>query len=146
MKKFTAIGLIICTTFILVLSGQNGTEAFGMTYRLALPFAAVVYGTPDYDQILAVMNGIRFLGRIAVFTTFGVFFTTFIHTWKNFLSQKAKTVMSVLGIILFGIFDETHKLLIDGRHCTVIEIVVNVICGLAGAAAALYIIKKFRKT
>lgn len=145
MKKFVVIGFAVCMVFILFLSGQSGSQAFGLTYRLAVPIADIIYDTPDYDQILVVMNGIRFLGRVVAFTVYGGFFTALIHAWSRKLSWKTKNAICVLGIVLFGIFDETRKLLIDGRHCTLAEIIVNIVCGLAGAAVALYILKKYGK-
>lgn len=145
MKKFIGIGFIICVTFILFLSGQSGSQAFGLTYRLAVPLAEVIYDSPDYDQLLVVMNGIRFLGRVVAFTVFGGFFTALIHAWCGKLSRITKEGISFLGIIIFGIFDETHKLLIDGRHCTLSEILVNIVCGLMGAVVTIYILKKYKK-
>ncbi len=146
MKKLTAIGFIICIILILFLSGQSGSQAFGMTYRLALPIANIIYDTPDYDQILLVMNGIRLFGRVIAFTAFGVFFTALIHVWGKKLPPRVKNSLSFLGIVIFGIFDEMHKLRIDGRHCTIAEIIVNIICGFIGMALALYVVDKYRRT
>lgn len=145
MKKFVGIGFAVCMLFILFLSGQSGSQAFGMTYHLALPIAGIIYDTPDYDQILVVMNGIRILGRIVVFMFFGGFFTAFVYGWGGRLTQKTKNSISVSGIVLFGIFDETRKLLIDGRHCTLGEIIVNIVCGFIGAVFVLYVFDKNRK-
>lgn len=142
MKKYTMSAFIIWIVLILFLSGQSGSQAFGMTYELALPFANFLYGTPDYDQILVVMNAIRFTGRIVAFTGFGILFTTLVQSFKGNFFRKAKNIISIVGIVAFAVFDETHKLLIDGRHCTMEEILVNIVCGLAGGAVAMYFIYK----
>lgn len=142
MKKILLVGFILCAAVILFLSGQSGAEAFGLTYRLAFPIADIIYDTPDYDQILAVMNVMRFLGRVMAFTMFGGLFTALIFAWGSRLPLRAKIIISLAGIIAFGIFDETHKLFIDGRHCTFIEIIVNVVCGFVGAVFVMYVIDK----
>lgn len=141
-KKIITLILIIWLAVILFLSGQSGSQAFGLTYRLALPIADVIYQSPDYDQILTVMNAVRFAGRIVAFTIFGMIFTAFIRTVGAKLPVKVRSTLSIAGIVLFGIFDEAHKMLIDGRHCTLFEIIVNIICGLAGAVLTWYIIKR----
>lgn len=145
MKKFLLVGLVLCAAMILFLSGQSGAEAFGLTYRLALPIAGVIYDTPDYDQILAVMNVMRFLGRVMAFTVFGGLFTALVFAWGSRLSPKVKIIISLAGIIVFGIFDETHKLFIDGRHCTFAEIIVNIVCGSVGSVFVMYVIDKRNK-
>ena len=142
MKKILVIGFVLCMVLILFLSGQSGSQAFELTYQLALPFANLIYDTPDYDQILVVMNVIRLVGRIAAFTVFGGFFAALVNVWGNKLPYKVKNMISVMGIMVFSIFDETHKLFIDGRHCTITEIIVNIICGFAGAGFVMYVIHK----
>lgn len=142
MKKYAVSAFIIWFVLILFLSSQNGSQAFGMTYKLALPFAKILYGIPDYDQILVVMNGIRFIGRVVAFVGFGVLFTVLIRSYKSKISLRYQNIILILGIIVFAVFDETHKLLIDGRHCTVGEIIVNIVCGLTGCVVTIYFIRK----
>ncbi len=142
MRKYAVSAFIIWLVLILFLSGQSGSQAFGMTYELALPFAKILYGVPDYDQILVVMNGIRFIGRIVAFIGFGILFTVLLRSFKSKISLRLQNIILVSGIIVFAVFDETHKLLIDGRHCTIWEIILNIVCGLTGCVVTIYFIRK----
>lgn len=145
MKKYQKILLTmfllawICV--ILFLSGQNGSEAFNLTYKLALPLAGCFFENPDNDRILQVMLVLRQAGRCVVFAVFGMLFNQYLDVMLAGMRQCRRRILLFGGIILFSVFDETHKLLIEGRHCTPQEILMNILSGFMGCVI-LYLVRK----
>ncbi len=135
---------VTCTCFILFLSGQDGEEAFDTTYEIAKPVADVVYEEPSNDQVEDVMLVIRNSGRVIAFTVFGILLALNVHVWTTF-RWKYKAILIVVITVLFSIFDEVHKLAIEGRHCTLAEIMVNVLCSMIAGLVVCFICNKFSK-
>jgi len=144
-RKLVVILFPACVGMILFLSGQNGSQAFNLTYELALPIAEMFYENPNYDQILAVMIILRKIGRCTAFTVFGGLFYVFVEVLAKEAEPKKKWGIILAGIVLFSVFDETHKLLIDGRHCTLEEIIINIVCGFAGCGVFYRMLKRRKK-
>lgn len=144
-KKLVVILFPACVGMILFLSGQSGSQAFNLTYELALPIAEKFYKNPDYDQILAVMIILRKIGRCTAFTMFGGLYYVFVETLAKEMEPKRKWCIILAGIVLFSVFDETHKLLIDGRHCTIEEIIINIVCGFVGCGIFNRVWKRRRR-
>lgn len=142
MKKYQKILLamlfLVWVCVILFLSGQNGSEAFRLTYNLALPIARCFYENPNNDQILVVMAVMRQAGRCMVFAIFGILFSLCLNTMFWQMKQSKRRLILIGGIILFSVFDEAHKLLIAGRHCTLQEIGLNILSGFAGCIILHY--------
>lgn len=131
-KKIMILSFLVCVGIILFLSGQNGSQAFWLTYHLSCPIAEIIYDNPNYDQILAVMILMRKMGRCVAFGVFGAMVLMVADVlWGKKMGWKILIPVSLV-IIAFSVFDETRKLLIEGRHCTWQEIAINIVCGLAG--------------
>lgn len=138
-KKIMVVLFFACVGIILFLSGQNGSQAFWLTYRLSCPIAEIFYENPNYDQILAVMILMRKIGRCVAFSVFGAMVLMVVDMlWGQKVGWKILIPASFI-IIAFSVFDETRKLLIEGRHCTWQEIAVNIVCGLAGCLIVYWI-------
>lgn len=131
-KKIMILSFLACVGIILFLSGQNGSQAFWLTYRLSCPIAEIFYDNPNYDQILAVMILMRKIGRCVAFGVFGAM----VLMVSDVLWGKKKgwriLIPASMVIVAFSVFDETRKLMIEGRHCTWQEIAINIVCGFAG--------------
>lgn len=144
-KKIILLLFVAWTGGILFLSGQNGDEAFGLTYRLACPIAGIFFDHPDYDQILAVMIVMRKLGRCFFFLFFGFLWYLLVEVFAKEWNVIRKRIVILSGMVLFSVFDETHKLFIAGRHCTMEEIFINIVCGTIGILIAFSVGKKWHK-
>lgn len=148
MKKAYKIVLlcvfVACVCAILFLSGQDGEEAFDTTYGIAKPIADVIYENPTNDQIEDIMIIIRNFGRIVAFTVFGILLALNLEVSAKF-SWKVKVIAIVVITTIFSVFDEVRKLLIEGRHCTFGEIIVNIFCSMIAGLAVCFIARKFRR-
>lgn len=143
-KIMVLILFVACTCFILFLSGQDGEEAFDTTYEIAKPVADVVYEDPSNDQVEDVMLTIRNSGRVIAFLVFGGLLALNIHLWTTF-GWKYKAMLISIVSIVFSVFDEVHKLAIEGRHCTLAEIVVNILCSMIAGLAVCFVCNRFSK-
>lgn len=137
--------LLVSIVVILILSGQSGNQAFEMTYRMAVPFAQILYKNPDLEEIKVVMQWIRLAGRVFAFAWFGgllMYNACAIVLYWKIKHSKVWILMVFVLDVLFSIYDEAHKLFIEGRHCTLQEILLNI---LVSVAASVLVFLFFRK-
>lgn len=133
-KKIMVIFSLMWLGAILFLSGQKGTDAFELTFAISEPIAGIIWDNPDYDRIHIVMQILRQTGRVVCFAVLGALIFGLVNMFLGRSSKKRRTIVIVAVIIFISIFDETRKLLIDGRHCTIWEIMANILSGFAGSA------------
>lgn len=141
------MGFVLWIAAILSLSGQDGEEAFGLTYKLSVPIADILYEEPTLSQIEDVMLVLRQVGRVGMFLVLGMLTTLAVDAIWQKINEVNRLYIIYGFLIFFSIFDEVHKLLIPGRHCTVEEILVNIMSSFIGCVCMnlLYKICKRKK-
>lgn len=130
--------------FILFLSSQNGEETAAVSAGIAGKLAEFIYKTPSESQIYGVHMIIRKSAHVVLFGILGILLSFTTHFLING-GFCLKNMINAAVIVFFSVFDEWHKLFVDGRHFDLGESALNIISGVACALIAALILSKIKK-
>lgn len=144
MKKYIlTILLVFWVVVILVLSFQDGEGTAGVSMlvtRRILSFLGKEEA--DYNTLLYWDQQLRLIAHPAIFFLYGIL------SMGTVMQYDKKPVARGIGTVLLGIIlcaaTEMGKYFIDGRHCSVKEMCLNVI-GMCMAYAVVFLILWIKK-
>ena len=138
---------IVWMLLIFFFSSQNGEQTAKTSGDIAQKTAEIIYVEPSEEQVQNVHLNIRTLAHIMLFSGLGILM--FASISSTFAGKKQVIFLSAAILTsAYGFFDEWHKQFITGRHFDVEETILNICCGIAGAAAAMltvWIIAYFKR-
>jgi len=137
MKKYISITLLIGWAFlVLFLSFQNGTD----TACTSLNFTQNVLqffmkNEPDWGTLMLWDGRFRLAAHFVLLFLYGVISMLVLTEWIERL--LIVTGISAGSGIFLAVMAEVGKLPIDGRHCDLLEMGLNIAGAAAGVAAVL---------
>lgn len=141
MKKgFVVLAIVLwvlflgCLAGILYLSFQDGESAKEIGSDIIDSAARWYYGTENIapDILLDFTYKCRQIGRIVLFTLFGIIGTSTIHATFYKLHWVFRTLIAITLLILVAVFTERYKIYLPTRHFSEREMLYSIYGVLIG--------------
>lgn len=149
MKKYISVAFLLAWIgLILFLSFQNGTDTAGtsMTFTSDV-LRFFIHREPEYELLMLWDARFRLWAHFVLLFFYGMICFEVVYQWtgKMFSSLIASAFTgSVLGAVA-----EIGKLWIDGRHCQMDEMMLNIVGALVGVVVIVrihYIYRRLRRS
>ena len=138
-KKLIVCGviLVVWVIIMLTLSSQNGLQTAQLSGRFSEWLTLLIYGE-NLEKFHAVHLFVRKAAHVFLFMVLSTLLAEILICF-----ERAKPIIcaavSVGAAVMFALADEWHKLYIPGIHFEVVDVMLNIIGILLGAAIFLLI-------
>ncbi|MBR1598791.1 MAG: VanZ family protein [Lachnospiraceae bacterium] len=138
MKKWiSTILLAAWVAMILFLSFQNGSDTANTSMTFTAKILRLFTGSePDYEMLVFWDGRFRLAAHFVLLFLYGLISFETVYQWTNRSRTKGLAISMVSGILI-GIVAEVGKLPIEGRHCDLWEMMLNVIGAAIGSLVIL---------
>jgi len=134
MKKWiSTILLAAWVCLILFLSFQSGkdTAATSMTFTSKI-LQFFIGREPEYELLMMWDGRFRLAAHFVLLFLYGLISFETVYQWSDHSMVKGLLVSVVSGIII-AVISEVGKIRIEGRHCDLSEMLLNVVGALTGS-------------
>ena len=128
------IATLLWLAFVLYLSHQDGEHTAMTSLRLAERFLGWDEGIEPDEGVRMLNWKLRRIAHVVVYTVLAVLMLlTFGEIWSG------HTVTAVIILVVIAVVDEVTKIQIEGRHCSVTDIGLNIL-GVAIGTAVIVLV------
>ncbi|MGN0155476.1 MAG: VanZ family protein [Lachnospiraceae bacterium] len=139
MKKGISIILLVCwVSLVLFLSFQNGQETAGTSMHFTQSILRIfMKEEPGWDMLMLWDARFRLAAHFVLLFLYGIIIMITLLQWIDRL--WVVTSVSVVSGVFLAVMSEVGKLSIEGRHCDLSEMGLNVVGAIAGALIVMVI-------